>query len=170
MGDRVRPAHGLTVREAVPQDAEAFGRRLREEDARECWAAAGLGPVQAVAVGIAQSETCRVAHYGAEPLAVWGVVDDGEWSPGCRAGKVWMLGTPLIRSHKTLFLRRSVSELEGLWRTWGVLWNFADARNSVHLQWLRWLGFEFVAESVVGDFTPGAPVRFKAFIGYSPNV
>jgi DNA phosphorothioation-dependent restriction protein DptG len=78
------------------------------------------------------------------PIAMWGVTPDAG-----KVGRVWMLGTNELVSNRRIRLRflREVREyLQQLFKTYAVLWNCVDARNTVHVRWIQWMGFTFVAE------------------------
>lgn len=68
-------------------------------------------------------------------------------------GAIWMYGTKLIENRSVTFLRNSRPALQLLHSHFPTLINIADARNEVHLKWLRWLGFHFIRK--VDDFGPG---------------
>ena len=75
---------------------------------------------------------------------MWGVVDQGE-----RLGRIWMLATDELVDNKPnsiQFLRQAKGWLTRTLEDYDVLYNYADARNAVHIKWLRWMGFTFIAE------------------------
>lgn len=107
-------------------------------------------------------------------------VADVEGTPemifGCSAtdaaptvGIPWMLGTPVIVSPKwrMTFLRETRRAVEAWQAEYPILHNFIDARNTVHMRWLRWLGFTFIAlDETHGPF--GLP--FYEFVRINPCV
>jgi hypothetical protein len=44
------------------------------------------------------------------------------------------------------FLRKSKEQLQQLFSNYSVLFNVVDARNTVHIRWIKHMGFTFVAE------------------------
>lgn len=55
-----------------------------------------------------------------------------------------MLGSDLIKMHSIEFLRKSKEWVEA--QDYEILYNNIDARNTVHIKWLQWLGFTFIQE------------------------
>jgi len=117
----------LAVRAAGTRDAEALAPRLRAADLREVAAATGQRPLDVLARGVASSDPALAA------------VPDGEGS-----GVVWLLGSDELVRRPAFFLRTSRRWLERLHERYRRLWNFVDARNEVHLRWLRWCGFSVI--------------------------
>ncbi len=131
----------IRARPARPEDAAALAPLLRAADRREIEAADGLDPALVLAEGIAGSDPCHAVVDGDRILALFGVTpsaDDPE------VGMVWLLGSDELVARGTLVARRSRAYL-ALWhQRYRVLWNMVDARNEVHLRWLRWCGFTVV--------------------------
>jgi hypothetical protein len=65
-------------------------------------------------------------------------------------GNVWLLGSPGIQDVRYSFLRQSRHWADVLHEDYEVLWNWADARNQVHIKWLKWLGFRVIQSAPVG--------------------
>lgn len=62
------------------------------------------------------------------------------------SGSVWLLGSddltqPPLRKQ---FLAEGRVWLNQLHAFRPLLFNFVDARNTVHIRWLRWMGFTFL--------------------------
>jgi hypothetical protein len=77
------------------------------------------------------------------PMGMWGVVPQRS-----DVGAIWMLCTDdLVRDrlNSMRFLREAKVHLDQVQRRYKVLFNLADARNVVHIKWLRWMGFTFIA-------------------------
>lgn len=75
---------------------------------------------------------------------MWGVVDQGEG-----VGRIWLLATDELVNDKQnalQFLRQAKPRLAEMLQRYEVLFNYADARNTVHVKWLRWMGFTFIAK------------------------
>lgn len=128
------PRNGVRV--ARLQDVEYLASRLRPADVAEVQAM-GLDPLQSLTIGFAtSSQVYTVALKDGTPIAMFGVVDTGKETGSC-----WMLGTPEIESHKIEFLRKCRPWVDVLHLQFPLLWNWVDARNTLHLAWLRWIGF-----------------------------
>lgn len=56
---------------------------------------------------------------------------------------IWMILTTHIYDHKIEFLRFSKRKLEELLSIYGQLENLTLKKNTLHIEWLKWLGAEF---------------------------
>ena len=59
-------------------------------------------------------------------------------------GCVWMFASNKITKHRMEFLRASKGALSEIHKLYPALTNYVDARNTLHINWLRWLGFTFL--------------------------
>jgi len=142
-GRQASATRGLRVRAAGEGDARKLSLRLRDADLRELCAATGEAPLAALQRGVASSEPCfAVVNERDVPLAIFGVVPDLESGKG-QAGIVWMLGSADLCRHSTTFLRHSREWVDQLHESYDLLWNCVDARNTIHIRWLKWCGFRF---------------------------
>lgn len=117
---------------------------MREEDVAEIKAAAGHDPQRALLHSFFKGDPCMtMVGRDGRPMGMWGVVPQRD-DVGC----VWMLCTDdLVRDriNSMRFLREAPGHLNRIQARYRVLFNFADARNVVHIKWLRWMGFTFIA-------------------------
>ena len=60
------------------------------------------------------------------------------------------MGSDAIKSIRFVFLRHSKTWLKQLFTGFELLGNFVDARNTLHIEWLRWLGFRFLRKARIG--------------------
>lgn len=127
------------VKPSVPGDVEYLGARMRQADADEVMAHSGRQPGEALQLGFEHSTACRTGFYKDEPMLMFGAsyVDDN-------VGMVWMLGSDLITKAWVPVLRQSRGWLQELHDEFDLLFNYVDARNTVHIKWLKWLGFSFI--------------------------
>jgi len=126
------------IRTATVEDALALAANLRPEVLAE---ALGVydDVVGGIAWGIMDSAEAWVACVAGEPMAAWGVIDEG--SLLVPVGRVWCLTTPLVDRHARLFARES-RRIVGQWRRrWWRLHNAVDARYEVSVRWLEWMSF-----------------------------
>lgn len=122
-------------------DALYLMKNLRAADIDEL-AASGQSPATALLDGLYLSQPCFTAYDKAgNPALMMGVVP-GEGM----VGYVWLLGTDSIETEATRFLRASKPLLNELHKIRPALINMVHAENHVHIRWLRWLGFSFVAQ------------------------
>ena len=92
-----------------------------------------------------KSDPCMtmVSRLG-RPMGMWGVVPQEEG-----VGRIWLLGTDEMvddPANRLRFLREAKGYLAKVGERYQVLFNCADARNVVHVKWLRWMGFTFIAQ------------------------
>lgn len=129
------------LRETTRDDIEYVVPRLRKADYDECLAATGKEPLEA----LLYSYSLEGRHYtlvspSGEPVGLCGVVKSNIEG----AGVVWMVATTAIMKHQMTFLRNSKEALGMLSEGYDVLFNCVDARNTVHMKWLKWMGFTFI--------------------------
>ena len=75
-------------------------------------------------------------------LAIFGVVGvDGQ------AGAPWMLGTDDLKRCRSL-LRDCREYLDGYAKQYRYLTNAVWSGNTVHIEWIKWLGFTFEGSDV----------------------
>lgn len=129
-------------------DWEHVADNMRDADRREV-AALGSTPAKALKGSVALSQIAFTIRHGDEPVGLFGA---------CTQGAVWMLGTPKIQTIRFRFLRQSRPWVNILHSASPVLWNWADARNDLHIRWLKWLGFRFHDERPYG--VNGEPFRY----------
>lgn len=115
---------------------------LRPADALEVECAGG-NPACSLITGLAYSHEClsivvdgrAVAMMGASPM------------PGCpKLGVVWLLGTRDLDKIKVPFIRGSRQVLDRIAEPFDVLANCVHQDNHLHIRWLSWLGFKFLAK------------------------
>lgn len=135
------------TRPAVPADIPAVAHHLRASDLAEVQAGSGSTPEEVLLFAFMMGRPCRtVVAPDGEPVAMCGVVPDGAFP---EAGRVWLLGTERLVADGRVrmgFLRQAKQEVERMGELYDVLWNYVDARNQVHVNWLKWMGFTFIAE------------------------
>lgn len=121
---------------SLKHDPAAIAPFLREADKNEIKAMSGLDPELAVHWSVkASDETLFMCRPDGHPILIGGVgKTDGYGVP-------WMLGTPSLKKYS-----KSLTKYARLWvdrwtEEYGVLSNYVDARNKVHINWLTHLGF-----------------------------
>ena len=132
------------VRDSNLGDALKMSTNLRKADYEELRAGHGnsVDPAFILKEGIETSDTPKTVEYNNEPIAIFGVVNSTVDNPNM--GWVWLLGTDKIKEIKIQFLRESKEHLAQQEKKYDILANYVDARNEVHIKWLRWLGFNFI--------------------------
>lgn len=123
------------------EDVDFIAPRLRKADYEECKAATGNEPLNVLHDGLEVGDiTLTLRSPNGERVGLCGVVkSDLE-----NAGVVWMCATDDIYQYQMTFLRNSKEALAYLGRDYSLLYNCVDARNTVHMKWLDWMGFTFI--------------------------
>lgn len=138
------PVSGYT-RPSVVADIMPVATGMRAEDKAEVAAGCGQKPEEALLFCFFQSNPCMtIVGRNRSPIGMWGAVDQGG-----KVGRVWLLATNELVDDKPIsiqFLRQAKPWLQSMFDRYDVLFNYADARNVVHIKWLRWMGFTFIAE------------------------
>lgn len=124
-----------------PGDEYDLAPRLRKADLQEIEAASAQDPIDALREGAEKSvPSCTIIGNIGFVAGMFGVVPEDHF------GRVWLLGSdelvtkPLSRQ----FLSECKSFLNGIERMYPAIGNIIDARNTLHIKWLRWLGFTFI--------------------------
>jgi hypothetical protein len=135
------------VREAKQTDIdEMLDDGLRPADLLEI-EQAGYTPRRSLEQGFRCSLPCLSVEVEDRCCGMFGVVSDGRYE---RAGNIWFLGTPRIEKVKVQFLRESEKWLEEITRNYRSVSNYIHQDNTLHIKWLKWLGFSFFKK--VGPF------------------
>ncbi len=131
----------IRLRPGTLEDCHSLAPRLRPEDVQEVWALCHQTPIQALEESFKASDLTYVVDYNGVGILMCGVgMVPGSPGVGC----CWLLGTPEIRTVKLGFLRACRKHIEDFHKLYPVLWNLVDIRNTSHLKWLKWLGFEII--------------------------
>jgi hypothetical protein len=127
-----------SVRPADLRDAFVLAPRLRKEDVAEVQAH-GITPLDAITHGV-KAGGAWVGCAGGMPIGIYGL------APGADplVGHPWMLATDDLVTHQKWFLRHCRAGVAEMQSRYPVLVNVVDARNAVHIRWLRWCGFTFI--------------------------
>lgn len=129
------------LRETTLEDIKFLAPNLRKADYEECLAATGREPYGVLAEGLdwGDQNYTMVAPTGI-PVGLLGVgksiIED--------AGSIWLCATDDIVKYQMTFLRHSKQVLKELQQDYLALHNYVDARNSLHIKWLKWMGFTFI--------------------------
>ena len=129
------------LRETTTDDIDFLAPNLRQADRNECLAATGCEPHNVMLEGLKQGEkTLTMVAPTGIPVGLLGVgksiIED--------AGAIWLVATDDIEKYQMTFLRHSKRVLKELQQDYLALHNYVDARNSLHIKWLKWMGFKFI--------------------------
>jgi hypothetical protein len=137
MHDRIRPFRA--------EDAEYIIDHIRNDDRLEL-EALGLDAQAGVTTSVENSTYLFTAEdKDGNPAFIVGV----HVNPNSSSGIIWLLGTDAIEREPKTFLLASRPTLEALFNLCGVsaFYNFVWKGNTVHINWLKWLGFHFMPET-----------------------
>ena len=126
----------VNIRPATFRDALTL--ELRKADREEVEALTGRNPRAALVESVERSSSAwagladdkLVCLFGVVPMSLIGVT-----------GVPWLLGSDAVTPYGRPFLRRNRAYLREMLREFPVLRNVVDARNTVSIRWLEWLGF-----------------------------
>ena len=122
------------------EDAKELSKNLREADIKEIKANANSNPYHALYTGVKYSHLpFTIMNDDNKPVMILGVIPQGK-----KLGMIWLLSSPEIEDISIPFLRNCKGVLDLYHSSYPVLYNYIDARNLLHLKWLRWLGFNFI--------------------------
>ena len=136
----------VRVRPAQTTDAVELAPRLREADLREIQAGSNRTPQAALESALSISTQAYAIECNGRVEALFGVADTND----PQLGAVWLLGSDNLKAFRYTFLRHSKTWLNKLFADYRLLGNWVDARNTVHIEWLKWLGFRGLQRAPIG--------------------
>ena len=125
------------IRPATYEDCLTLAPNLRQEDKDEVWESHGYLPEEALIISFKASPNAQVGTINGEIVCMFGVAPDED----SHRGSPWMLASDLIKDVSGEFLRRDKEVLRGMSAGYTFLFNYAWSKNTMHLRWLKWLGF-----------------------------
>ncbi|TCS05303.1 MULTISPECIES: hypothetical protein [unclassified Rhizobium] len=128
----------IAIIPARPGHIRTIAERMRQADREEVFAASGRSPLSALSFSHRHSSLAWTALFDGRPEVMWGV---GDINILTGIGAPWLLGTDAVEESFRAFLRISRDWPAQLLSRYRLLRNFVDARNTVSLRWLEWLGF-----------------------------
>lgn len=128
-----------TIRSAEEGDIPLLAPDVRQPDVEELWASSHLTPYEALKMSFLVSrDTCFVGLVDGAPFCMFGVRTPTLLS---NVAVPWMIATKDIELCSRGFLRAS-KEIVRLWSDqFSLMQNYVDARNTVSIRWLQWIGF-----------------------------
>jgi len=128
------------------EDIKYLAPRLRHSDKEEILAASGQTPYHALLNGYLNCAIVfTIVNPKNKPVGIFGVTD-------CRngTGAIWLLATDGLAKIQIAFLKECKEVVNVLNKKYKILWNFVDCRNSLHIKWLKWCGFQFINKKNYG--------------------
>jgi hypothetical protein len=128
-----------TIRRAAEQDAIYFAANLRPADALELQTAHPHEElVDVLNDAIRQGESFTLQFGEAAPCILFGIVKYTDI-----IGIIWMVATRSITGHALSILREASMWIDSWKARYGVLANYVELRNELHIRWLTILGARF---------------------------
>lgn len=141
------------VRESVSEDVEYIAKHMRAADVQEI-AAHGKEPIESLVGGYINSDQLYTfVDSSGHPALMFGTVPWGDLGAA-----VWALGTEGVVRDRVYFLRNSLKWIELMHRKHPTMMNWVDVRNTVHIAWLKRMGFTFGVTEPLG--VDGEPFTF----------
>lgn len=137
----------LAIRPALYRDAHIVGPRLRTADLREIRASIGRQGIDGLIWSLWHSDLAWTMDWEGLPIMVFGASEIAGANEG--TGSIWMMSTPDVEDPKVRwpFLRNCRGIVNFIQEEFfPVLTNVVDCRNTLHIRWLQWMGFEFLRE------------------------
>lgn len=93
------------------------------------------------------SKPCMTIVHKGKPVGIFGVVPTSVEG----LGGIWLVGTPEMTApeNRMRFLRESKKWVDRFHEQYPTLGNYIDSRNTVHVEWVKWLGFQIHEETLI---------------------
>lgn len=128
----------IQLRAATIDDCWDLAENLRPRDRQELALGRSATPLDKIIAAWKGSAPCEAAVTSQGALVcMWGV----QTYPG-GLGSIWMLGTPALTSVPLAFLRGCRPVIHRAASGHSVLACAPWRKNTLHLRWLQWLGFQ----------------------------
>lgn len=109
---------------------------MRQEDRDEIWHLARLNSEQSLKLSYEVSSHVRTVTLNKRVVCIFGMAGEGT------TGYPWMLASPLLTKIRKTFLRQCREQLAEISGGRERLMNVAWSKNTEHIRWLKWLGFQ----------------------------
>lgn len=125
------------IRPTALSDIQELAATMRKEDRDEIFLSSGATPLEALTRGFYYSNAISTIEWEGRVMAIFGIA-------GFKGveGQPWMLGAPGIERCRSL-LRECRKVLQGYTEDYRYLSNACWSKNTVHIEWIKWLGFNF---------------------------
>lgn len=134
------------IRPTIASDLVDLAPRLRDADLLEIEALAGLGPLEALSVGLFHSTSCMTGvGEGGSIVAIFGVAPLKHG-----VGSVWLLTAPEVVEYRREILTTGRKWLDEQNALYPVLTNWVTESNDVHLRLIKHLGFKLGETITIG--------------------
>lgn len=129
----------VEIKEIEPGDIDILMDDLRQADRDEIEAITTQPLREVIESTVSLSSYAKAGWVNGDLICLWGVCPATLIS---KTGAPWFLATNRIEQYPLLFLRRCKPHLKTFKAHFKLLVNYVDARNTVAIHWLKWLGFK----------------------------
>lgn len=141
----------VTYHPPEPADLAHIAANMRAADIAEMQATLPVTPLEGLRRSVIMSHESCVARVDGVPACVFGL-GVGSYLSGLM--RPWLFGTNAVEANGRIFLRSNRVVVND-WASRFDLENYVDARHTVSVRWLRWLGF------MLDDAKPFGPFGFE---------
>lgn len=128
------------IRHTNIDDIHYISLHLRNADKEEIYASTGNRLyLHTLLESYELSKVCYTWLIDDKPTFVFGVVD---------GGIVWAMGTDLMLKQKLYFVENATKYIDEFLQMYDLVYNYVYTKNTVHIKWLRRVGFIFDEEPV----------------------
>ena len=126
---------------ASDKDARQLAKILRKDDLQECKAHSNIDGETALVLGVRHSHLpIGIYLEDNKCICILGVVPEEK-----KIGRVWLLASDDLKEVLSYrFIKNTKKVCELLNQSFPILYNYVDARNELHIKWLKWVGFTFI--------------------------
>jgi len=130
----------VEFKEADRNDFRLMKRIMRDEDRRELEASSGKRFEDIVDKTRDVTDFAVAGYCDGKLIAIFGV---RRITAVTKTGAIWMFGTKFLPKHSRVFLKHCKKCVEVMLENYPIVYNYVDERNTMIINWLKWLGFTF---------------------------
>lgn len=153
----------VEFKQADRNDFRLMKRIIREEDRQELEASSGKRYEEIIDKTRDVTDFAVAGYYDGKLIAIFGV---RSVTAVTKTGAIWMFGTKFLPKNQRVFLRHCKRCVEVMLENYPIVFNYVDARNTMIINWLKWIGFTFDS---VGPYGPNK-IPFYKFYMKNKNV
>ena len=137
---------GVSIRDATNNDAAWVAEYMRKADITEVYRSSGKGPLESLDIGLEVSTRCMSLVVNGVPIAIFGIASSalGRLGNEGEYGSIWMLGTDELVKKQKIMMQLAGPFIDALSEGYVAIGNYVDAENTVHIAWLKRMGFKFI--------------------------
>lgn len=152
--------HKVEFKQADRSDFRLMKRIIREEDKQELEASSGKRYEEIIDKTRDATDFAIAGYCSGKLIAIFGV---GSATVVTKTGIIWMFGTKFLPKNQKVFLQHCKRCVEVMLENYPIVFNYVDARNTMVINWLKWIGFTF------GNAEPYGPNKMPFYKFYIKN-